>query len=204
MPPTPSSLYLFLSKSSGIIPPMSAPVESCKYFPTTLLLFAKPFGCWEDFEFINNLALSQALAARTTILPETWYSCISSLLTYETPVARPSLFVSTSRAIALVTKSTLFVFSAGITRQDDEEKSPYTLQLRPHCAQKKHAPRSLFICLVRIDKREGITGTPILFPAFLINNSCSLGFGGGRKIPSGSFSRPSLVPKTPSILSILS
>src|ERR1043166_9891410 len=114
---------------------MPAPVESCKYFPTTLLEFARPFGYRRDFELSNNLALSQALAARIIVLPSTWYSWPSSLLTYDTAVANPSLFVSTSRAIAFVTRSTLPVFIAGITRQDEDEKSAYILQLRPHCAQ---------------------------------------------------------------------
>src|SRR5262249_17454443 len=96
------------------------------------------------------------------------------------------------------------VFRAGITRQEEEEKSPYTLQLRPHWAQKKHWPRSLLICLVRIESREGMTGTPTLPAAFLIISSCNRGLGGGRKKPSGSFSRPPLVPNTRSSLSILS
>ena len=40
--------------------------------------------------------------------------------------------------------------------------------------------------------------------AFLNINSCNLGFGGGKKIPSGSFGNPSFVPYTPINLSILS
>src|SRR5215216_3593169 len=79
IPPTPSSLYLFLSNSFGNIPPTAAPVESCKYFPTTLLEFAKPFGWRLDLEFKRRRALSQALAARRTVFPFTWYSCISFL-----------------------------------------------------------------------------------------------------------------------------
>src|SRR5882757_5244594 len=204
MPPTPSSLYLFRLKGSGTTPAISAPVESCRYLPTTSLLLASPLGCLEDFEFNNNLALSQALAARITVRPVTWYSCISSLLMYEMPEARPSFSVITSRAIAFVIKSIFPVSSAGMTRQEEAEKSPYTLQLRPHCAQKKHAPLSLFICLVRMESLEGITGTPTRLPAFFMKSSCSLGLGGGRKIPSGSLNNPSLVPKTPSIRSILS
>jgi hypothetical protein len=55
-----------------------------------------------------------------------------------------------------------------------------------------------------MESREGMTGTPTLPAAFLMKTSCSLGFGGGRKNPSGSFGNPSLVPNTPIILSILS
>src|ERR1700759_637440 len=171
IPPTPSSLYLLRLKRSGIIPPISAPVESCRYLPTASLLLASPLACLVDFEFSKSLALSQALAARITVLPVTWYSCISSLFTYETPVAIPSLSVSTSRAMAFVTRSIFSVFIAGITRQEEAEKSPYTLQLRPHCAQKKHCPLSALICLVRMDRREGMTGTPTLVPAFFMNSS---------------------------------
>src|SRR5882757_2970830 len=101
--------------------------------------------------------------------------------------------------MALVMRSILPVAIAGITRQEEAEKSAYTLQLRPHCAQKKHAPLSLFICLVRMESLEGITGTPTRLPAFFMKSSCSLGFGGGRKIPSGSLYNPSFVPNTPSI-----
>src|ERR1700722_541782 len=101
--------------------------------------------------------------------------------------------------MAFVTRSIFPVPNAGITRQEEAEKSPYTLQLRPHCAQKKQAPLSLLICLVRMDRRDGITGTPTRLPAFFMNSSCSLGLGGGRKMPSGSLNNPSLVPNTPSI-----
>ena len=58
-----------------------------------------------------------------------------SLLTYEMPVANPSLLVSTSLAIAFVTKSTLPVASAGLINTEEEEKSAYALQDLPHCAQ---------------------------------------------------------------------
>ena len=74
-------------------------------------------------EFNNKRADSQALAASTTTFPFTWYSCISCVFTYDTPVAKPSLFVTTSRAIALVITSQLPVFIAGITRTDEAEKS---------------------------------------------------------------------------------
>src|SRR5450631_198565 len=106
--------------------------------------------------------------------------------------------------MALVTRSILPVSNAGMTRQEEAEKSPYTLQLRPHCAQKKQAPRSLLICLVRIESLEGITGMPALLPAFFIKSSCRRGLGGGRKIPSGSLGRPSLDPNTPNIRSMVS
>ena len=57
------------------------------------------------------------------------------LFTYETPVASPSELVITSRAIAFGITSTFPVATAGFTRHELEEKSAYTLQLRPHCAQ---------------------------------------------------------------------
>src|SRR3954471_5756550 len=121
------------------------------------------------------------------------------------PVASPVfLSVNTSRAIALVTRSTLPVDNAGITRHEDAEKSAYALQLRPHCEQKKQEPLSLLIGLVSIDKRDGITGTPIPVAAFLIISSCRRGLGGGRKMPSGSLGKPSLEPNTPNRRSILS
>jgi len=47
--------------------------------------------------------------------------------------------------MALVTTSVLPVFTAGFIKQEEEEKSPYTLQLRPHWAQEKQAPLSLLI-----------------------------------------------------------
>ena len=51
------------------------------------------------------------------------------------PVAFPSLFVNTSRAIALVNRSTLPVANAGFTNTDEEEKSAYTVQPRLHWLQ---------------------------------------------------------------------
>ncbi len=53
---------------------MDAPVESCKYFPTTLLALANPLGLRDDFEFNNRRADSHALAARITTLALTEYS----------------------------------------------------------------------------------------------------------------------------------
>src|SRR4030081_1851328 len=99
--------------------------------------------------------------------------------------------------MAFVIRSTLPVATAGFTSTEDEEKSAYTLQLRPHCAQKKQAPRSLLICFVRMDKRAGITGIPARRALFFIKSSCKRGLGGGRKIPSGSLGKPSFVPNTP-------
>src|SRR5688572_32573526 len=106
-----------------------------------------------------------------TVRPVTWYSCMSSLFTYETPVASPSLFVRTSRAIALGITSMLPVAIAGFTRTDDDEKSAYTWQPLLHCEQKKHEPRSSLIAFVRIERREGITVTPAVVAAFFIINS---------------------------------
>src|SRR5688572_7699372 len=116
---------------------MAAPVESCRYLPTTLLVLARPLGCLCDFEFNNSRALSQALAASITTRPLTWYSCISSFLMNDTPVALPSLLlVITSRAMALAMTSTLPVLIAGFTRTDDDEKSAYaTLQPLLHWPQ---------------------------------------------------------------------
>src|SRR5579859_770937 len=167
------------------MPPMPAPVESCKYLPATLLEFAKPFGCLDDLELRSSRADSHALAARITVFAVTSYSSMSSLFTYETPVALPSLSVNTSRAMALAITSTFPVFKAGFTSTDDDEKSPYTVQPRLHCEQKKHWPRSLLIGFVRMDRREGMTGIFRAVPASLMRSSCSLGLGGGRKIPSG-------------------
>ena len=54
---------------------------------------------------------------------------------------------------------------------------------------------------VRIDRRDGTTGIFSRSQAFLIRSSCARGFGGGRKMPSGSLCRPVcaawLVPKMP-------
>ena len=48
------------------------------------------------------------------------------------PFAFPSLSVITSRAMAPVIKSTFPVITAGLTKTEEEEKSPYTLQERLH------------------------------------------------------------------------
>src|SRR6185312_11588821 len=124
MLPVPSSLYRLRSISCGSHPPALEPVESCKYLPTTPLLFASPAGCFDDLELRSSLADSHALAPNITCLANTWYSCISSLLIYDTPVARPLASVSTSRTIALAITFRLPVFIAGITRHEDDEKSP--------------------------------------------------------------------------------
>src|SRR5687768_10584396 len=102
--------------------------------------------------------------------------------------------------------STLPVASAGFTKTEDEEKSAYTEQPRLHCAQKKHDPLSLLFSsgLVKIESLDGITGIPSLDPASLKNRSSKRGFGGGRKIPSGSLGMFSTEPKTPMSLSTLS
>ena len=50
-------------------------------------------------------------------------------------MASPSSFVNTSRAMADTITSTLPVFRAGFTSTEEEEKSPYTVQPRLHCAQ---------------------------------------------------------------------
>src|SRR5687767_10079283 len=144
------------------MPDCEAPVESCRYFPSKPLLFPRPLGCTCDFEFSMMRVDSQVLAARIMVAPVTWYSCISSLFTYDTPVAFPFRSVMTSRTMALDMSSRLPVFRAGITRQEEAEKSAYTLQLRLHCPQKKHTPRSLLPgnASVRTDPLPGITLTP--------------------------------------------
>ena len=88
---------------------------------------------------------------------------------------------------------------AGITRAEEEEKSAYILQLRLHCPQKKQACLSLLLgkASVRTDPLPGNTVTPTVLAAFTINNSFKRGLGGGRKMPSGSLSIPSLLPYTP-------
>src|SRR6185436_20402428 len=113
-------------------------------------------------------------------------------LTYETPVARPFLSVNTSLTMALDMSSRLPVFNAGITRQEEDEKSAYTLQLRPHSPQKKQEPLSLLPGnrSVNMDPLPGITFTPAFAAPFMIKSSGSLGFGGFRNMPSGSFSKP--------------
>ena len=97
MPPTPSSLYVFLSISSGKNAIISPPVESCKYLPIKSLLFPNPLGCCFDFELRRILAELHAEAANTTTLPFNLYSLFSSLSINETPVALPSPFVVTVR-----------------------------------------------------------------------------------------------------------
>src|SRR5688572_24898600 len=117
------------------MPPMDAPVESCRYLPTKPLPLARPLEKREDFEFSKILADSHELAASMTTLAVTVYSCISSLLTKETPVALPSPLIVTSRAIAFGITSTFPVATAGFTRTDDDEKSACTVQPRLHCLQ---------------------------------------------------------------------
>src|SRR5690606_15566963 len=131
---------------------------------------------------------SQALAARTTTRARTVYSCRSSLFTKDTPVALPDSSVITSRTIAFGMTSTLPDSSAGFTSTDEEEKSPYTVHPRLHCAQKKHAPRFWLSGSgrVSIESRDGMTGIFSFFAPSLMKSSCSRGLGGGRKIPSGS------------------
>ena len=90
-----------------------SPVESVRYLPTTPLELASPFGKRLDCEFSSNRADSQQLAASTTMRARTWCSASVSVFTYDTPVARPSAPVVTSRAIALGTIVSRLVWSAG-------------------------------------------------------------------------------------------
>jgi hypothetical protein len=50
---------------------------------------------------------------------------------------------------------------------------------------------------VRIDKRLAMHVTLSLSAACLMSSSKQRGLGGGRNTPSGSFGRPSLLPKIP-------
>ena len=70
------------------------------------------------------LAELHAEAARTTTLPLSLYSVLSSLSIKETPVAFPSLLVVTVRTIELTNKSICPPdFWAGKIRHDPDEKS---------------------------------------------------------------------------------
>src|SRR5687767_7666487 len=115
--------------------PVALPVESWRYFTTMPLALASPLGFLDDFEFSNRRADSQALAASITTFAFTVYSCKSSMLTNETPVALPSSLVNTSRTMAFGIMSTLPVAMAGFTRTEDEEKSACTAHPLPHCRQ---------------------------------------------------------------------
>ena len=187
------------------MPPISAPVESCRYFPTTSLELARPFGWRGDFELSNNLADSQALAAKNNRSSK-YLVFLHVFFIYIRNAGGQALpyLVNTSRAMALVTRSTFPVLRAGIIKCRGRGKIRIYFATAATLRAIKTTARDLYLLFVRIDKREGITGIPIFVAAFLINNSCSLGFGGGRKMPSGSLSNPSLVPNTPSNLSILS
>src|SRR5262245_41217993 len=132
MPPTPSSLWAAMSISFVMKPPTERPVESVRYLPSTPLEFERPAGCRVDFELNISRADSQALAARTTDFDRTEYSRPSFVLTYDTPVARPSVLVSTSRAIAPVMILSLPVFSEGGRKTDVDEKLECVAHPRPH------------------------------------------------------------------------
>ena len=99
------------------------------------LELARPFGWRVDFEFSSRRALSQAEAASTTIRARTSRSWPVAVSTYETPVASPSSFVSTSRAMAPVTIVSLPVASAGGSSTDGVEKFEWVEQPRPHWPQ---------------------------------------------------------------------
>jgi hypothetical protein len=134
--------------------------------------------------------------------PSTWYSMPSFLLTKDTPVASPSLLVSTSRAIALEITSTLPVFMAGRSAHWVKKNRLWQYCNYDCTVHRKNKRRDLHHfrwALVSMDKREGITFTPACVAPFLIISSCRRGRGGGKKNPSGSFSNPSLVPKMPII-----
>jgi hypothetical protein len=96
---------------------------------------ASPFGCRVERELSSRRADSQALAASTTIFARTCLSRPVALSTYETPVARPSASVVTSRAIAPVRIVSRPVASAGGSSTPGTEKFELVAQPRPHCPQ---------------------------------------------------------------------
>src|SRR5258708_26505936 len=100
MPPAPSSLYGGRLSRTGMCPCTLVPVVSVRYRPTAPLELARPSGCLDDFEFRSRRAVSQALAARTTILARTSWVLPVPVSTYDTAVAPPSFFLSTSRPLA--------------------------------------------------------------------------------------------------------
>src|SRR5690554_6308665 len=100
IPPTPSSLYRFRSINSGTRQTIPDPVESWMYRPTWLLELARPLGCADDLELSRIRAELAALAAKITTFPLISYSFKSSLLIYDTPVARPFSSVFTCRTMA--------------------------------------------------------------------------------------------------------
>jgi hypothetical protein len=116
-------------------PETSVPVVSVMYLPAVPLEFASPCGKSDDFELSSRRADSSALAASTTIFPSTWRSSPEFLSTYDTPVARPSLPIVTSRAIALVISVSFPVASAGAISTSGLEKFAFTEQPRLHWPQ---------------------------------------------------------------------
>ena len=134
-PPAPSSLCAGMSSIFGMNPPTPSPVESVRYLPSTPLEFDRPLGCRADVELNIRRADSPALAASTTALARTVYSCASDVFTYDTPVASPLVSVSTSRAIAPVTIVSLPVASAGGRNTEVDEKFECVAHPRPHWPQ---------------------------------------------------------------------
>src|SRR5439155_23184962 len=116
-------------------PDTDAPVVSVRYLPTVPLELARPLGKRLDFEFNNRRAVSQALAASTTMRARTCSSAPVRLLTYETPVASPSGPTVTSRAIALVMSVSFPVCCAGAMSTSGLERFAFTVQPRLHCPQ---------------------------------------------------------------------
>ena len=96
---------------------------------------AKPFGNSLLFEFIKIRELSQALAARITVLPRTILCSRVRLSTYNTPIALPLPLVSTSRAMAISSTVHRPVFMAGNTCTWLELYAEAVWQPRPHWPQ---------------------------------------------------------------------
>src|SRR6266568_7333960 len=114
---------------------MLVPGVSVRYRPTVPLEFARPLGWRTDRELRSRRADSHALAASTTTFARTVSSPPVAVSMYETPVASPSVSVSTSRAMAPVTILSLPVFRAGGRSTDGVEKFEWVEQPRPHWPQ---------------------------------------------------------------------
>src|SRR2546423_7234506 len=119
----------------GTNPETSVPVVSVRYLPTVPLPLASPLGNEDDFELSSSRDDSHALAATTTTRASTWCSLPSLMSMYVTPLARAFLSTVTSRAMALVSRVSFPVWSAGAISTFVEEKFEFVLQPRLHCPQ---------------------------------------------------------------------
>ena len=97
---------------------------------------------------------------------------------YDTPVARPSLPVVTSRTMASVTRVSLPVRMAGGMSTPVLLKLALTLHPRPHCPQKWHGGR-LLSGAVSTDMREAMQVTFCRRAASFTISSQQRGLGAG-------------------------